>query len=94
MLSMQFALAQHAGVHFFENGQFHSDHKPDHKHVTDKLCEACLISKHLSNGFHSADIEIFVSPIVATQLAQSFTALAHFHIARAYNARGPPILLS
>jgi hypothetical protein len=102
MLAAQLALAQHATVHFLEDGhavsQAQSSDSPapagHGKANKDKICQICLFSKGLSHAFLFAGAEIPAAEIAAGFVVPRLQTVPARHEALLHEARGPPSFLS
>lgn len=94
LLGMQLATAQHATVHFAEEGFAPAHHqeedKQDHKPHSSKLCQLCLLTKDFMNGLAHIAPGIPVPALVEPESFYFSTAILPRGGLSPYIARAPP----
>jgi hypothetical protein len=100
MLLAQVFIAQHATVHFMENGPtsaaeyIHQDNGHSDHGKSNADCQACLVAKSLQNLL-TGPAQVITPPSLQPDLAAVFPhSLTQKPLAGYYNARAPPPLLS
>ena len=94
LLGMQLAIAQHATVHFTEEGLTSVHHqeqdKQDHKPHSSKLCQLCLLTKDFTNGLAHVGPGIPVPALVEPESFYFSAAILFKGGLSSYAARAPP----